>query len=374
MACENPPSIFLKNLRKRKKRRKRRNQAYTMLKAILFVVIWVSVFCHERKPSLVFNGDVKLDDEEVGIFDRCYEGGECPRLTIVNTKENREKHFYSKAETSEYYTTVSGRFAGRADTSLPDAFDWGSKGLLTYDLNQHIPVYCGSCWAHASVSTLADRSKIAMFSNDNNTVVSNRDRVPSVQVLLNCGTAGSCGGGSIHAAFRWVHENNIPDTTCQQYTATDGKCDSRQDTCKTCDPDPSKGCYAIDNYPVTAIKHGDYGRVFGDEAIMEEIMSRGPVAAYINAYCIETYSGGVSMYDTQTDSSGGNAEPCKPYLFNHAIQLNGWGVEEGTGIQYWIGRNSWGTYWGEEGFFKIVRGGNYNPIGAYWAVPTSESH
>jgi hypothetical protein len=31
---------------------------------------------------------------------------------------------------------------------LPESLDYRSQGLLTTDLNQHIPVYCGSCWAH----------------------------------------------------------------------------------------------------------------------------------------------------------------------------------------------------------------------------------
>jgi len=36
--------------------------------------------------------------------------------------------------------------------------------------------------------------------------------------------------------------------------------------------------------------------------------------------------------------------------------LVGWG--EDKGIKYWIGMNTWGIQFGEEGFFRILRGEN----------------
>jgi len=224
---------------------------------------------------------------------------------------------------------------------LPSAWDW--KHLQTTDLNQHIPQYCGSCWAHATVSSLADRMKIGGVK---------RDVIPSIQVLLNCGTAGSCHGGDSHAVYRYIYNNPIPDVTCQQYIAADGNC-TAMDICRNCDP--SGECYAVEDYPTYRVL--EYGMVMGDENIQKEIYARGPVTCNINADCLHDYTGGVSKYDN-----------CKPYFFNHVIQLSGWGVDE-DGTKYWIGRNSWGTYWGEHGFFRIVRGGNYDPIGCSWAVP-----
>ncbi len=46
-----------------------------------------------------------------------------------------------------------------------------------------------------------------------------RDVIPSVQVMINCGTAGTCNGGDSNAANAWVYNNGIPDVTCQQYQA-----------------------------------------------------------------------------------------------------------------------------------------------------------
>jgi cathepsin B len=43
-------------------------------------------------------------------------------------------------------------------------------------------------------------------------------------------------------------------------------------------------------------------------------------------------------------------------LGGHAVKLMGWGVENGT--KYWLLANSWNTDWGDNGFFKILRGKN----------------
>lgn len=40
----------------------------------------------------------------------------------------------------------------------------------------------------------------------------------------------------------------------------------------------------------------------------------------------------------------------------HSVRLIGFGVENKT--LYWLAMNSWGSEWGENGTFKIVRGKN----------------
>jgi cathepsin X len=57
-----------------------------------------------------------------------------------------------------------------------------------------------------------------------------------------------------------------------------------------------------------------------------------------------TYSGGIV-----NDTTGRKVD-------DHEISIFGWGVDQQTGQKYWIGRNSWGQYWGENGMFRIVRG------------------
>ena len=107
-----------------------------------------------------------------------------------------------------------------SDDELPSDFSWGDingTSFLTKTLNQHIPQYCGSCWAHASLSSLADRIKIARRAEGSSTGV---DIGLSVQALLNCGEgkAGTCDGGSASGTYNFIQKRGyIQFDTCMPY-------------------------------------------------------------------------------------------------------------------------------------------------------------
>jgi cathepsin X len=119
---------------------------------------------------------------------------------------------------------------------LPSYFWWGNvsgTNYLTVQRNQHIPIYCGSCWAFASTSALSDRIKIARKAQW-------PDINLSPQVLISCDTLDrGCGGGDPRNAYKWIKENNITDETCSPYQAfghDNGLECSAMIKCKNCLP------------------------------------------------------------------------------------------------------------------------------------------
>ena len=125
-------------------------------------------------------------------------------------------------------------------------------------------------------------------------------------------------------------------------------------------------CTRDECHPVTEFRRykvKEYGAVSGPEQMKAEITARGPISCGILATNnFLDYRGGI--YSEVTEEGG----------INHIIEIAGWGVAD-DGTEYWIGRNSWGTYWGEHGWFRIkMYKDNLNVEEACtWGVPDLEA-
>ena len=74
-----------------------------------------------------------------------------------------------------------------------------------------------------------------------------------------------------------------------------------------------------------------------------ELAANGPISCGIHA---------TSNFENNYDG-GIYSEHVRFPLINHEISVTGYGITD-DGEEYWIGRNAWGTYWGDYGFFYMA--------------------
>jgi C1A family cysteine protease len=105
-----------------------------------------------------------------------------------------------------------------------------------------------------------------------------------------------------------------------------------------------------------------FGYIQGDEKKLKlALASIGPLSVGINGGINSFFNYGSGVYDD---------EACDENI-NRAVLLIGYGTDFSyqPPMDYWIIKNSWSSYWGEEGYMRLERGVNRCGISNYVVYP-----
>ncbi|RZC31801.1 Peptidase C1 and/or Inhibitor I29 domain containing protein [Asbolus verrucosus] len=224
---------------------------------------------------------------------------------------------------------------------VPESIDWRDYGVITPIINQES---CLSCWAFAVVAALEAHAGI--YSATKNVSL-------STQNLLDC----------VYPAFDCDEEMERDALeVCYQYILRNGGID-------TADSYPyenmsGNGC-RFDNDTIGA-RITDYGTVAeGDEDQLKTVVGTiGPASVIITVdFTFMVYQSGVYYKENCTNTK-------EPY--NHAVTVIGYGNEDGQ--DYWLIKNEWGLFFGDNGYIKMARNrDNHCGIATYASYPVVEN-
>jgi hypothetical protein len=193
---------------------------------------------------------------------------------------------------------------------------------------------CGACWAFGSIAGLESATLLKMNIPGANLNLSE-------QVVLSCSGGGSCeSGGYIVTSF--FQNTGVPFEYCYPYGGTDGSCGY------AC----SNYWAGTDNYKGTYQSIVSWGAAPTVDTLKNALYNYGPIVVRMEVYS------GLYYYKSNVYSSWGNDEG------GHIVLLVGYDDYN----QCFIVKNSWGTGWGERGFFKIA----YSEVGTYWTGGASQ--
>jgi len=224
--------------------------------------------------------------------------------------------------------------------SLPASFDWRNNNgnWLTPIKNQG---QCGSCWAFAAVGAAESAIKIATSDPLTNPDLAEQYLVSDCHSYSSIQT---CCGGSKELALNFIRDIGIPDEACMPYE--DGiscSCDGN-----TCDTNCTYRTFGKCSDTTCTDRCADW------DTRLKRIKAAGYLPSdpsTIKTFLVE--NGPVTASLLMSGYWDGDVYKCNnPIQTNHAVVIVGYNDAD----KYWIVRNSWGSTWDEDGYFKVGYG------------------
>ncbi|UCD17387.1 MAG: C1 family peptidase [Candidatus Zixiibacteriota bacterium] len=202
-------------------------------------------------------------------------------------------------------------FQAKSATELPAAFNWEDSGMITSVKNQG---GCGSCWDFCATAAFEAIYKIQRH----------KDLDISEQHVLSCVSPGDgCNGGWMDDAYSYYKYVGGIDEQCMPYQASDDiPCANAQD----CDI-------------LATIR--DWQAIPNSRLSIKTAVMTAPVAVAFTAYNDLYWYGGGCYYHSGYDD------------VNHGVLIVGWDDTMCDGQGAWRVKNSWGYWWGDNGYFWI---------------------
>ncbi|TFH41208.1 MAG: hypothetical protein E4G94_08350, partial [ANME-2 cluster archaeon] len=221
---------------------------------------------------------------------------------------------------------------------LPESFDWRDSGNVTpikYQSN------CGTCWTFGTTSILESAVLInegAEYNFSEQSIALSVDR-SWTDMYDYADDPCNAGGNSFKASEVFIKKGSVLES-CNPYNTTALNCGG------SCECDNCPSVKKVDGYRLVTNIGSEI------EVIKQAVYDYGPVTMSFNY--TESY-----MYENATWGTIYDYYP-SPESSNHLVSIIGWNdsiphtnpSHDETGA--WIVKNSWGTDWGNEGYFYLA--------------------
>ena len=205
-------------------------------------------------------------------------------------------------------------------------------------------------------------------------------RDPFCQFDTNTFTSSSCECGSSHSSVSSLGSSSLVTEAAKQQLPVTNQTNA-------CVNDPSQKCYPIAKNSVVKLPNGstttensviNYVQYYDNNLELKTPTGYGPnlnaerqgIQNYIKYHLLShgpctvcLYAGGLDNYDGSIiKDTSGQVDPNQypSTMVDHAVLCIGWATDTtqkddlGRPLQYWLIQNSWGTSWGDGGYFKFA--------------------